>query len=172
MRLIHCDRSYSQAILDVFNEAIENSTALYEYRPRTNEFMEQWFEIKRNGNYPILAMVDSDSRLMGFASYGPFRNFPAYKYTVEHSLYVAKDFRGCGVGLALLQALIEHARAQDYHVMVGGIDSTNVASIALHKKLGFQSCGQIPQVGYKFDRWLDLCFYQLILETPAHPSAG
>jgi phosphinothricin acetyltransferase len=108
---------------------------------------------------------------MGFGSYGPFRAWPGYKYTVEHSVYVAGAFRGRGVGRRLLQELIVAAQAQDYHVLIGGIDSQNEVSIGLHKSLGFIHAGTIRQAGYKFGRWLDLVFYQLILPTPANPKA-
>lgn len=171
MKLIRCNESQTEEILAIFNDAIAHTTALYEYQPRTSEFMQQWFANKQRGNYPVLGIVSDQDQLMGFASYGPFRAFPAYKYTVEHSVYVHAEFRGKGVGVTLLRALIDEARSQEYHVMVGGIDSSNAASIALHEKLGFTLSGTLPQVGYKFDRWLDLCFYQLVLETPKNPEA-
>jgi len=104
--------------------------------------------------------------LLGFASYGPFRAFAAYQYTVEHSLYVAANHRWHGLGKVLLKELIERARRQQYHVLVGGIDSANAASIALHLGFGFKHVATMPEVGFKFNRWLDLCFYQLILDTP------
>jgi L-amino acid N-acyltransferase len=110
--------------------------------------------------------------MMGFGSYGTFRAFPAYKYTVEHSVYVAADCRGRGLGKTLLQEIITQARAQNYHVLVGGIDSQNATSIHLHQRFGFEHAGTIRQAGFKFGRWLDLEFYQLILETPAQPVEG
>ena len=109
---------------------------------------------------------------MGFASYGLFRERPAYKYTVEHSVYVDVRFRGQGVGRALLSAAIAEAGRQNYHVMVGGIDASNGVSIKLHESLGFTHCGTVRQSGFKFGRWLDLAFYQLILRTPATPVDG
>jgi len=108
--------------------------------------------------------------LAGFASYGPFRAFPAYKYSIEHSVYVEKQKRGQGLGKDLLAAVIEAAKKQDYHMMVGGIDSANQASIRLHLKLGFTLCASIKQAGFKFGRWLDLEFYQLVLPTPQQPN--
>jgi phosphinothricin acetyltransferase len=110
--------------------------------------------------------------LLGFASYGTFRARAAYKYTVEHSVYVHKDQRGRGVGLALMRELIAAARAQQYHVLVGGIDIANEVSVALHERLGFTYAGTIHQAAYKFGRWLDLGFYQLILDTPQQPVDG
>ena len=172
MKLIDCDLEHSAAIMAIFNDAILNSTALYEYRPRTEAVIEEWFAAKRRGGYPVIGVVDDEDRLMGFASYGAFRAFPAYKYTVEHSLYIDAQFRGQGLGRLLLESLIQRARDNDLHCMVGGIDSQNVASIKLHEKMGFAHCATMPQVGYKFGRWLDLCFYQLILETPSEPRDG
>ena len=172
MNLVRCDPGYADQILAIFNEAILNSTALYDYKPRTMELMAAWFEAKKKGNYPVIGAVAPTGELMGFASYGTFRAWPAYKYTVEHSLYVAASFRRQGVGKRLLGELITAARTQDYHVLVGGIDSQNSASIRLHEQFGFQHAGTIRQAGFKFGRWLDLTFYQLILETPTHPSEG
>ncbi len=172
MNLIRCDRSYSEQILAIFNEAILNSTALYDYKPRKPESMVAWFETKERGNFPVLGLVNEKNQLLGFASYGTFRAWPAYKYSVEHSVYLAPEFRGRGFGKLLLKAVIEAAREQDYHVLIGGIDSQNLASIRLHKSQGFEHAGRIKQVGFKFGRWLDLDFYQLILQTPAHPKDG
>jgi L-amino acid N-acyltransferase YncA len=173
LNLIQCDPArHSAAILQIFNEAIANSTALYDYRPRTPEFMATWFEAKARGHYPVLGVEDDDGALAGFASYGPFRPHPAYKYTIEHSVYVDTRCRGQGVGRMLLGAIVLAAEKQDYHVMVGGIDAANAVSIRLHESLGFTSCGIVKHAGFKFGRWLDLAFYQLILRTPATPVDG
>jgi phosphinothricin acetyltransferase len=172
VHLIECDRTRSAEILAILNEAIENSTALYDYKPRTMPMMDAWFDAKTKGNYPVIGAVDDTGRLLGFATYGMFRDRPAYHYTVEHSLYVDRACRGRGVGRKLLQAIIERARAQDYHVLVGGIDADNTVSIELHRKFGFTFCGEIRETGFKFGRWLHLVFYQLILDTPAHPVEG
>ena len=170
--LIECDRTRSAEILAILNEAITNSTALYDYEPRTTAMMDTWFDAKFKGNYPVIGAVDETGRLLGFASYGMFRERPAYKYTVEHSVYVDSECRGRGVGRLLLEALIERAKAQNYHVLIGGIDGDNAVSIEMHKKFGFTFCGEIREAGFKFGRWLHLHFYQLILDTPAHPVDG
>ena len=173
LKIIDCQENrHSEAILAIFNEVIATSTALYDYHPRTPEVMKSWFEAKRKGGYPVLGVEDSSGQLLGFASYGAFRAWPAYKYSVEHSIYVDSRFRGRGVGRLLLEQLIESARGRDYHVLIGGIDAANKPSIALHESLGFTHCGTIPQVGFKFGRWLDLSFYQLILPTPLRPLDG
>jgi phosphinothricin acetyltransferase len=161
--LLQCGKAQLPEILEIINEAILNSTSLYVYEPRDEAYIRQWYVDKLAGNYPVLGLTDQQGQLLGFGSYGPFRNFPAYKFTVEHSVYIKKGYRGKGLGLFLLQALIEQARSQDYHLMIGAIDSCNQVSIHLHEKLGFSHCGTIHEVGYKFNRWLDLCLYQLKL---------
>ena len=163
---------HARAILDILNEAILNSTALYDYQPRTLDSMTRWFELKADHGFPVIGAVDGSGQFLGFASYGTFRERPAYKYTVEHSVYVQAQQRGRGVGRALMQELIARARQRDLHVLVGGIDLSNAASIALHQSLGFVHTGTLPQVGFKFGRWLDLAFYQLVLDTPRRPVDG
>jgi L-amino acid N-acyltransferase len=172
MNIIHCDESHSEPILAIFNDAILNSTALYDYQPRRLESMAAWFAAKRQGNFPVIGAVDENGVLFGFASYGVFRAWPAYKYTVEHSLYVAPGHRGKGVGKLLMQQIIAEAGRQNYHVLVGCIDSKNTVSIALHRALGFQHAGTVRQVGFKFGAWLDLEYYQMILKTPENPVDG
>jgi L-amino acid N-acyltransferase len=173
MKLISGARlRHSNAILAIFNEAIVNSTALYDYQLRTDADMQAWFDAKERKKYPVICVENDSGELMGFASFGQFRERPAYKYTVEHSVYVDARFRGLGVGRMLLEAIIAAAENQDYHVMVGGIDASNAVSIKLHESLGFTACGIVRQAGYKFGRWLDLAFYQLILKTPAAPVDG
>ena len=159
-------------MLVIFNDAIVNSTALYDYKPRTMESMASWFEAKAKGGFPVIGMENGAGDLMGFASFGTFRAWPAYKYSVEHSVYVDARFRGQGVGRRLLEELIAAARARYFHVLIGGIDAANTVSIALHERLGFTHCGTVRQAGFKFGRWLDLAFYQLILATPLQPCDG
>jgi L-amino acid N-acyltransferase len=163
---------HAQAILDIFNEAITTSTALYDYKPRSIDTMVGWFEAKKTSSFPVLGIEDHKGTLMAFGSYGTFRAWPAYKYSVEHSIYVHKEFRGLGLGRLLLKQLIDAARQNNKHVMIGGIDANNIASIKLHESFGFKHMGTLPQVGFKFGDWLDLAFYQLILETPADPVDG
>ncbi len=173
MQIVPCNHErHADAILAIFNEAIASSTALYDYKPRTREMMTAWFDTKSKGNFPIIGIENDSGELMGFASYGTFRTFPAYKYTVEHSVYVDARFRGQGIGKRLLQEIIVTAQKQDYHVLVGAIDAANAVSIRLHESLGFTHCGTIRQAGFKFNRWLDLAFYQLILTTPLQPCDG
>jgi L-amino acid N-acyltransferase YncA len=172
MNLVRCDASFSDQILAIFNDAILHSTALYDYKPRTMESMVAWFENKKKGDFPVVGVVDEAGELLGFASYGTFRAWPAYKYSVEHSIYVAAKHRGNGLGKLLLQEIVRNARQQNYHVLIGGIDSQNAVSIRLHKRFGFEPAGTIRHVGFKFGKWLDLDLYQLILDTPTEPVDG
>jgi len=173
MRIVPCTHAeHADAILALLNDAILHSTALYEYAPRPRASMRAWFEAKQAGGFPVLGAVDDDDRLLGFATFGPFRPHAAYKYSVEHSVYVREDQRRRGVGRALLTQLIAAARDQQRHQLIGGIDVENRASIALHESLGFVHAGTVRQAGFKFGRWLDLAFYQLLLDTPERPVDG
>jgi phosphinothricin acetyltransferase len=163
---------HAPAILAILNDAIVNSTALYDYQPRNAGHMRTWFDTKLQGGYPVIGIEDAADELLGFSSYGAFRAYPAYKYTMEHSVYVRADQRGQGLGLQLMEAIIDEAREHDVHALVGAIDAANAGSIALHERLGFKSVGLMPQVGFKFGRWLDLALYQLLLQTPANPVDG
>jgi phosphinothricin acetyltransferase len=164
VRVVPCtvDR-HAEAVLAIFNDAILHSTALYEDEPRTMDVIRAWFDAKARGGFPIIAAEADDGTLLGFATYGTFRDRPGYRYTVEHSVYVDARFQRRGIGRRLLEELIALARTNGLHVMIGGIDAENAASIALHEQLGFFACGIVRQAGFKFGRWLDLAFYQLIL---------
>lgn len=173
MNLVPCtEERHAGAILDIFNEAIVNSTALYDYKPRPPESMVGWFATKRANGFPVIGLEDEAGTLLGFASYGTFRAWPAYKYSVEHSIYIHHTQRGRGLGRVLLDAIVTEAREREVHTLIGGIDASNAASIALHVSRGFEYAGTIRQAGFKFGRWLDLAFYQRILDTPAQPADG
>jgi len=162
----------AKAILAIFNHAILHTTALYEYKPRTLDTMQQWFANKAVGNFPVWGLKNNEGELLAFGSYGTFRAFPAFKYSVEHSVYVHPDHQGKGYGSLMLHQLIKSAEQQGYHLLIGGIDASNSGSIALHQKHGFVHSGTITQAGFKFGRYLDLAFYQLTLKTPLEPVDG
>lgn len=173
MDFVECTLAeHGAQILAILNDAILTSTALYDYEPRPPEAMTAWFAARAAGGFPVIGAVDDAGRLAGFASYGTFRAWPAYKYSVEHSVYIHRDQRRRGLGAELMRRLIARARAQDKHVLIGGIDVDNAASVALHQRLGFTHAGTIHHAGFKFGRWLDLAFYQLTLDTPTHPVDG
>jgi L-amino acid N-acyltransferase len=148
-------------ILAIYNHVIAHTTAVYTETPAPMEDRQAWFAARRAARLPVL--VADDGGVIGFASFGDFRPWPGYARSVEHSVHVREDARGRGVGGALVRRLIEEARARDKHVMVGGIDAANAASIALHRKLGFVEAGILREVARKFGRWLDLLFMQKML---------
>jgi phosphinothricin acetyltransferase len=170
--VIRCREDHLGAIRAIFNDAILNTTALYEYQPRSEATILAWWQAKQQAGYPVLGVEHADGSLAGFASWGPFRVFPAFKYTVEHSVYVAAESRGVGIGRRLLEAVVAEAVRQDVHLLVGAIDATNAASIALHRSLGFEHSGTIRDAGFKFGRWLDLDLWQRTLPTPDRPVDG
>jgi len=165
-----CDETQSPEMLEMFNDAIINTTSVYDDKPRTMEFMVDWYNSKLKGGYPLIGLFDIHDNLLGFGTYGSFRSRPAYKYSIEHSIYVRNDMRGRGYGKVLLKEIIAQAIRDDYHMIVGGIDSDNAISISFHEKMGFEFSGKIKHAGYKFGKWLDLSFYQLILNTPLNPK--
>ncbi|WP_417661712.1 GNAT family N-acetyltransferase [Pseudomonas sp.] len=150
-------------LLAIYNDAVLNSTAIWNETTSDLESRRIWLRERQALGFPILAARNSTGRLVGYATYGPWRSIEGFKHTVEHSVYVCADQRGLGIGPALMKALIERARSANLHVMVAAIESENRASIRLHRQLGFSVTGQMPQVGRKFDRWLDLTFMQLNL---------
>lgn len=149
-------------ILDIMNDAILNSTAIYDYHERTMEYATNWFSKKHKDGLPVIVYEKGDT-VTGFGSYGIFRPWDGYRFTAEHSIYVAKEYRGQGMGGALLEELIALARTQNFHTLIAGIDAENKESCAFHARHGFVEVGRFREVGYKFDRWLDLVFMQLLL---------
>ena len=149
-------------ILAIYNDVIAASTAVYREDPASLDDRLQWFNARREQAYPILVAA-GDSGILGFASYGDFRSWPGYRFSVEHTVHIRADERGRGVGTTLMQALIRRAVEQDKHVMIGGVDADNEPSLRFHERLGFIRAARLRQVGFKFDRWLDLVFVQRIL---------
>lgn len=164
----HTIRDASEAdlpgILAIYNDAVQHTTAIWNETLVDLANRRAWLTERTGTGFPVLVMVDSAGAVLGYTSYGPWRPHDGYRHTVENSVYVRSDQRGQGLGVLLMQALIERARSAGLHVMVGAIESENAASIRLHQRLGFVTTGQMPQVGRKFGRWLDLTFMQLILE--------
>lgn len=153
----------TQAILAIINHNILYSTSLYDYNVRNYEQQKNIVEEKINKNFPVI-VATIDGNVVGFGMYSEFRFREAYRFTVEHSVYVNESFHGQGIGKLLLQELIHLAREQKLHTMIAVIDAENQSSVAFHEKFGFKTVGIIKESGYKFDRWLDSVFMQLILE--------
>lgn len=151
------------SVLEIVNYEILNTTAIWDYDIRSLSQQEAIFTEKQEKELPLLVAI-KEGKIAGFGTYGTFRHKIGYRFTVEHSVYVHKEFHGNGIGSTLLKELIEIAKNQKLHTMVGVIDSENHGSIAFHQKMGFENVGHIKQTGYKFDRWLDSVFMQLLLE--------
>jgi len=146
-------------LLAIYNDVIATSTAVYAYVPVNLEDRKQWWRARVAQGYPVLVAAD-DSGVLGFSTFGDFRPWPGYRFTVEHSVHVRADRRGQGVGKGLVEALFPRAETLGKHVMIAGIDAANAASIRFHERLGFEKAGLLREVGHKFDRWLDLVFLQ------------
>jgi L-amino acid N-acyltransferase len=150
-------------IVEIINYNILNSSALYDYHVRTVEQQKQIFHDKLHKNFPII-VATLDQEVVGFGYYSEFRFREAYRYTVEHSVYVSNQQQGKGIGKLLLEKLIELAKDQKMHTMIGVIDSENENSILFHESFGFEKVGIIKESGFKFDRWLHSVIMQLMLE--------
>lgn len=156
-------------IREIMNDAVLNTTAIYDYHPRDAAYVLNWWEQQQAQGMPVIAAV-RDGKCIGYGSYSKFRPKDGYQFCVEHSIYIDRNCRGGGVGKQLLQALIEAATACGFHTMIAGIDGDNQKSIQFHEKFGFIQVGYLKEVGYKFDRWLDLVFMQLTLDRSNHPG--
>lgn len=151
-------------ILEIYNDAILHTTAIWNDVPVDLANRVAWMQERQARGYPVLVAVDTREQVLGYASFGDWRAFEGFRHTVEHSVYVHAQARGRRIGEALLLALIGRAQALDKHVMVGAIEAGNAASLQLHRRLGFESCGLLKEVGLKFGRWLDLVFVQKTLD--------
>lgn len=159
MQISDAQESDLPGILAIYNDVIATSTAVFSDDPVTLDERRAWWRARIAQGYPVLVAREADG-VAGFATFGDFRAWPGYRFTVEHSVHVRADRRGKGIGTALIQALLQRAAALGKHVMVAGIDAANTGSIRLHERLGFEHVGRLKEVGWKFDRWLDLVFLQ------------
>jgi len=150
-------------MLEIYNDIIANTTAVWHYDPHTYAMRKEWFDQRKQQGFPIFVAVE-ERKLLGFSSIGPFRPWPGYKHTVENSVYVASDSRGKGVANLLMPPLIDAAKELNLHAIVAGIEAENAVSIALHKKFGFEEVAHFKEVGFKFGRWMDLKFMELLVE--------
>lgn len=158
------------AIMAIYNDAVLHTTAIWNETVVDEANRQAWMAERQGMGYPVLVACDVQGQVIGYASFGNWRAFDGYRHTVEHSVYVAATARGQGVGRALMTELMQRARALGKHVMVAAIEAENKASIELHRQLGFEPCGLMPQVGAKFGRWLDLALLQRILDQNPHPA--
>jgi phosphinothricin acetyltransferase len=152
-------------ILDIVNDAILNSTAIWSHYAYTLESRRIWLKDRQQNNYPVFVAV-LGGEIAGFSSFGDFRPHDGYLHSVEHSIYVHRHYHGKGIGKQLMPPLIEAAKALGKHIMIGGIEADNTGSIRFHQSFGFVETGRLKEVGFKFDRWLDLIFMQKMLDDP------
>lgn len=150
------------AMLEIYNEIIVNTTAVWHSEPHTLDMRREWFKQRQEQGFPVFVAMDGE-KMLGFSSIGPFRPWHGYRYTVENSVYVAADSRGKGVAKQLMQPIIDAAKELKLHAIVAGIEAENEISIALHKQFGFEEVAHFKQVGFKFNRWMDLKFLELIV---------
>ncbi|HQZ00085.1 MAG TPA: N-acetyltransferase family protein [Propionicimonas sp.] len=150
------------ALLEIYNDAVVHTTASWDLLPWTPVEHAEWYANKVEHGYPLL-VAEVDGEVAGYAAYGPFRPKIGYARTMEHSVYIRPAHQGKGLGRALMVAIIEAARENGVHALIGGLSADNEASLSLHLSLGFVEVGRLPEVGRKFDRWLDLVLVQLTL---------
>ncbi|MBB3173607.1 phosphinothricin acetyltransferase [Endobacter medicaginis] len=160
--LRHATDADLPALLAIANHAITHTTANWSREPTTLDERAAWLARQAAGNFPIL-VADRAGTVLGYASYGPFHPKDGYDRTVEHSVYVTPDAQGQGLGRRLLEAMIDHATRRGMHAMIGLVAADNTGSLALHRACGFTETARLPEVGFKFGRWLDLVYVHRLL---------
>ena len=163
----HATENDLPQILDIYNDIIKNTTAVYYYEPQTLQMRKAWFDERKEQGFPIF-VAEEEGVILGMSTIGPFRLPTAYKFSVENTVHVAAHARGKGIGKLLMPPIIDAARELKLHTIIAGIDAGNEVSLHLHKSFGFDEVAHFKEVGFKFERWLDLKFLQLIL-TPSAP---
>lgn len=158
-------------VLEIYNHSILHTTSIYSYVGHTLEMRKKWFDEKKAAGHPVFVAA-TDGKVAGFIAYGPFRVWPAYKYTVEHSVHIHPDYRRQGIAKLLMEKMIDAARKNNIHAIIAGIDASNNASIKLHEQFNFNVVGNFKEVGYKFNKWLDLIFMELVLDGTVNPTEG
>jgi phosphinothricin acetyltransferase len=158
-----------EAILDIYNNVILNTTAVYSEQPHTLQMRKDWYNDRINNNFPVY-VAEANGKIAGFSSFGHFRAWPCYRYTVEVSVYVEESQRGKGISKMLLRSLIDRAKETNHHALIAGISADNEISINLHRSLGFTEVANFKEVGYKFGRWLDLKFLELLIDNKPGPT--
>ena len=162
MNIRRAQRTDVPAMREIFNEVLRNSNSIYREEEVTLEERYAWFDEKLEHGFPIFGAYEED-QLVGYAGYGAWRAAQGYRKSVELTIYVDQKFRGVGIGSALMKTIIEQAKADGYHVMIGAIDAANQQSIEFHKRFGFVEVARMPEVALKNDQWLTLVFMQKLL---------
>jgi len=169
MQLRDANEADLPGILEIYNDVVAHSTAIYATEPTTLDERRVWLAARNESGFPVMVAADAGV-VFGFASFGDWRGaWNGYRFTVEHSVHVRASMRGRGIGRRMVEALIPRAVALGKHVMIGSIDADNEASIRFHARLGFEQVARFREVGHKFGRWLDLVFMQRFLDPPGSP---
>jgi L-amino acid N-acyltransferase len=163
--VLAAEESHLPEITEIYNDAVIRTTAIWNDVQVDVENRRAWLAEREALGCPVLVAVSDLGRVLGYAALGNFRPFDGYRFTVEDSVYVRSDGRRRGTGRALVTALMDRARALGKHRMIAAIEATNSASIRLHESLGFERCGTMSEVGFKFGRWLDLAWFSASLVT-------
>lgn len=158
--IVDATEAHLPGVMTIFNHAVRETFSIWSETETTLDQRKTWLAIRTGAGFPVIVAIDPSKPkdVLGYGSFGVFRDFPGYVKTVEHSVYIAPDAQRRGIGRAILDELIARARAKGLAAMVGGIDSANAASIALHEKAGFEIQGNLKGVGRKFGKSLDLVF--------------
>jgi phosphinothricin acetyltransferase len=162
MNVLPATQADLPGILEIYNEAVLNTTATYDYEPRTLEHRAQWFEERKRDGYPVFVAVDN-GRVVGWSALNPFHARFGYRFTAENSVYVAANMRGRGIGKVLIAPLVDGAKSLGLHAIIAAIDADNEASIRLHARFGFEKVGHFKQTGFKFGRWLDVVYMERLV---------
>ena len=152
------------AIREIINDSILNTSHNYDYEPKSLKEVDTLFAEKLKDGFPVL-VGEVEGEISGYATFGKFRAKPGYNTTIEHSIYLTANTQGKGLGSEMMKQLIQIATKQGYHVMIAGMDSENLGSYRFHERLGFKEVARFPEVAFKFGKWLNLVFMQLILEN-------
>jgi phosphinothricin acetyltransferase len=158
--IVEAGEAHLAGIRAIFNQAVRETFSIWSETETTLDQRRTWLHARRDAGFPVVVAVDAGNpaEVLGYGSFGVFRDFPGYVKTVEHSVYVAPSAQRRGVGRAILNRLIAEGRERRMERMVGGIDSSNAGSLALHEGLGFERQGCLKGVGRKFGKSLDLVF--------------
>lgn len=163
IQIKHANINDVPAMLEIYNEVILSSPVTFDLVEQSLENRKQWFE-QFNEQYPIF-VAEQAGEILGYACLTKFRPKPAYASTVEDSIYLKSKARGQGIGSMLLASLVNEAKKNNHHSIIAVIANDEPSSVKLHKKFGYEKTGFIREAGYKFDRWHDIHFYQLVLDT-------
>ncbi|MCP1123616.1 GNAT family N-acetyltransferase [Bacillus sp. 3103sda1] len=162
MEIRSANREDVRAILHIYNDAIVHTTATFDLQEKSLAEMNMWFDT-HNEMYPII-VAEEDGIVLGYCSLSPFREKEAYKQTVEISVYVEKQARGKGIAKKLIERVLQLAEELRHHTIIAGITKGNDISVKLHEQMGFTYVGCFREVGYKFNEWQDVLFYQYIIK--------